>query len=539
MRFMTCYRREDYLTHYDSGHWRDETYVDLLVRAAERGGDREAISDARTRLSWRELQGCVESLATQLAARGIGGGDVVLAHLPNRVEFPILALACSWVEAAMAPLVAASGASEVLAVTERVNAVAYAGTSEVEASGEIMARLGEAGVTLLSPGGNSDIDLSPAALLAAPAPAMLPRRPSPDVIVDVMFTSGTTGLPKGIINTTNSKLSGLRGFLSETDLGPDDVWAVIPPMAHNAGWLYSYLPALATGARVALLERWRPADALRLLETERVTAAFLVPVHAVDLLEAHQRSPTELEGLRIVLIGAAETPSELKEAIVREFSATPVAMYGMTECQANVFTRPTDPLDLVLSSVGRPCPGMEVAIFAEDRVSRLPGGAVGEIATRGPGLFGGYFDDQNATSASFSKEGWFFSGDLGVMDAAGNVSIAGRIKDVIIRGGANILPEDIERAIEVCGGVAGVAVVGVPDPRLGEVVCACVVTTEGPLDRESLTESLAQRGVGRGLWPDIVLNVDSLPTTALGKIQRSKVRELAVARLSEGEAAAQ
>ena len=350
-----------------------------------------------------------------------------------------------------------------------------------------------------------------------------------DAVAEIMFTSGSTGSPKGAMNSINTKLTGLRGFLAELQPG-DEIWGVTVSMAHNAGWLYSYLPALLTGAPCVIVRRGDPETMLETLDREGVTATFLVPTHGFDLITTWRAHPDRWHlKLRYVVTGAASAPPGLIEAMHNEWGATVISAYGLTECQANLFTRPGDHISVVAESVGRPCPGAEVALRNPGDGSIVDGPGVGEIVTRGPHVFLGYFDDQAATAASFTPDGWLRTGDLGERIGE-NIKIVGRIKNVILRGGATIVPEDVERGLAGALGMGDVAIVGVPDPRLGEAICACIT---GPATLQQLLEHLGARGVGRSLWPDVVIRFDALPRTkSAGKIRRNLLASEAAERLA-------
>jgi acyl-CoA synthetase len=253
---------------------------------------------------------------------------------------------------------------------------------------------------------------------------------------------------------------------------------------------------------------------------------FLTPTHAVDVLAAIKDGAAAPESLQRVVIGGAATPGELKAALRTQLGAGIVSMYGSTENQGATFVRPGDDPARADSTVGRPCPGMSVAVLAPDRHTAAPAGEIGEIATRGPGNFAGYYDDQAATDAAMNRDGWFLTGDLGILDEDGFLRVTGRHKELIIRGGMNITPEDVERALADHPALERVAAVGIADERLGEVVCA-VVVADGKVTLSSLTEHLRAGGVGTHLWPEALLQVAEFPLTDIGKVQRGRLRELA------------
>ena len=504
-------RREANL-HYARGHWTGDTIPHLLRRQAAAHPGKLAIVEPGRRLNYAQLAAGMERAAHQLAAAGVDRGDAVIIRVPDSAAFVAASIAAHAVEAVAVPVAASTGEAEIAAITGRMKVGAYAGSREAWACLDGLLRLDFEGPDAWSEG--------------ATAPAGY--EPDPDALMEVMFTSGTTGRPKGVMNTANTKLAGLRGFMKAVPITADDVWGVAAPMAHQAGWAYSYLLALCTGATAVMVGRGDSERMLDVLEAEGVTCTFLVPAHAVDVVRTFRAHPGRWNlRLRYVLTGSAAVPAETVAAIRDELRADPIVMYGMTEVQSNVFSRPEDPLEVHTTTVGRPCPDAAVGLR-----SPLDGSTItaqrtpGEVVTSGPTVCAGYYDDQPATSAAFTKDGWFRSGDLGEW-VDGNLRVVGRIKEIILRGGATIVPDDIEVALAGCPGIDQVSVCGVPDARLGELVCACVVGTAA---LEDVRAHLQARGVGRQLWPDAVIHFEELPRTAVGKVQRGRLAELAAQR---------
>jgi acyl-CoA synthetase (AMP-forming)/AMP-acid ligase II len=512
VRFLVSQPWRDAERFHRLGLWGEETIPGLIRAHASRRPDAVAIVEPDRRLTWAELLGALERTAGELGEAGVERGDAVLVRHRDSAAFVVACAAAHAVQAVSVPVLATAGESEIAAVVERIRPRAYAGPDEGWECLVGLHRLRLDRPELWEPG----------------APPSDQYELDPDALMEVMFTSGTTGRPKGAMNSANTKLSGLRGFLSTVDAGPEDVWGVLAPMAHNAGWLYSYLPALYTGARAVFVGRGEPQRMLDTLAGEGVTIAFMVPTHAYDLMNTWKAEPGRWPlRLRYVITGAAACPPGLIADMRSEWGVRPISMYGMTECQGNLLTRPGDPLEVVANTVGRACPGAEVALRAPIDGTIVTGdGAQGEVVTRGATVYLGYYDDQAATAAAFTKDGWLRSGDLGQYFGE-NIRIVGRIKDVILRGAATILPDDVEQAIIGCPGVEQVAVVGLPDERLGEIVCACVVGTAG---LEAIRAHLEHAGVGPKLWPDVAVQVDELPRTGVGKVQRGVLSKLAAGR---------
>jgi acyl-CoA synthetase len=493
------------------GLWCDDTVPGLLVRAAERDPEGVAYLHGPERLTWATLAGAAGTVAARLVDAGCRAGDIVPVVVPDGPELVAAVVGVQSLGAVAAPMAGNAGAAEVVAVSGRTGA-ALVVTDRVRDLGQdlrqVIVEPAESWTTAGTPLICSDLD--------------------PDAVADLMFTSGTTGRPKGVMNSANTKLTGLRGFLQVHEFGPDDVWGVIPPMSHNAGWLYTALPAIATGGRLASIGRGAPERILDGLERHGVTVAFLVPTHVADLVQAVRENPGRWRlRLRAIVTGAAPSQAEALRTMVEEWGVTAISMYGMTECQGNLFTWPDDDVETVVGTVGRACPGIEVALADRETGEILPedSGRAGEIVTRGPGVFLGYYDDQAATTGAFTAGGWFRSGDLGQW-RDGSLVVVGRIKEVILRGGATIAPEDVERSFDDLAQLGEVVAVGLPDARLGERVCLAV--TGDAVDREVLREHLVRTGRSTSMLPDVVRHVATVPRTGLGKPQRAKIRAILV-----------
>ena len=522
-QYLTTISGADVRRHYASGAWTPDTLVGIAAERAVRDPDGKCLADGRDRLSNAEALAAVNSVAAFLTARGVRRGDPVLISLPNCSRYAVANIAISSLGAVIVPLPTSLRATEVSAVAARVGSRLLITTA---AAAGRFAGPEDSGLTVLT---DDELPISAGSSLSADTAG----GSDPDDPLDLMFTSGTTGVPKGIINTTNTKLSAVRAMVSALGLGPDDSWLVVPPMAHNAGWLYSYIPSLLSGAPAVFQERFEPRQTLQLLIENDVHAVFLTPTHATDVLAEIAAGAALPTVLRYIIIGGAVTPPALKAALREGLRAEVIAMYGCTENQGATFIRPGTPVGIADISVGWPWPGCEVSIFDAARANVLPPNQLGLIGTRGPGTFAGYFDDQGATDLAFNDEGWFFGGDLGVIDANGALQITGRQKELIIRGGLNIAPDDVEQALSGHPDLEGVAAVGIPDSRLGERVCA-VVAARRPVDLPAVLSYLRARDIGTHLWPEALLVVDRLPVTDIGKIKRKDLQRLAVAALAEG-----
>lgn len=527
-RYLTTMSVAEAAAHRALGWWEDTTLLDIARRRAAEVPAGVALVDEYLSFTNEELVGAVTRVADVLAAEGVHRGDAVIVQLRNRCLYPIVNIAVSALGAVIVPLKTSLRGGELATVAARVGAT----VGITEADPELEALLASHDVRVMT-----DEALETASRASVASEWKLDQAAQDaDAVLDLMFTSGTTGVPKGILNTTNTKLSAVRAMVVELGLGSDDPWLVVPPMAHNAGWLYSFLPAFLSGAPAVFQGRFEPSTTLDLFARHGVRGVFLTPTHATDVLDAVRSGAPAPASLAYVIIGGAATSPELKASLRSELGAEVISMYGCTENQGVTFVRPETPPELADPTVGVPCPGNEVAIFGPDRVGMVPRGEVGEIGTRGAGTFVGYFDDQAATDAAFNRDGWFLAGDLGRIDEHGALQIVGRTKELIIRGGLNIVPDDVEAALAGHPLIEQVAAVGIPDERLGERVCAVVIAKDPGVDLPAIVVYLQEREVGTHLWPEAVIRVDEFPRTDIGKVQRAALRDFALDAIRRGTA---
>jgi acyl-CoA synthetase (AMP-forming)/AMP-acid ligase II len=347
----------------------------------------------------------------------------------------------------------------------------------------------------------------------------------PDDVFYLNFTSGTEGDPKGFLHTHNTLLSVLKRFAdmqhAADPTAAADVILANSPMSHSFGHLTTY-QVLLRGIRMVLVERFSPAETLEIIARERVTAISGTPAHLISLLGHPAFAATDTSSVKSVGVGGAQCPPQLMQDIEAAFGVRIGNMYGMGENILHTRTLPTDPPEVVRETVGLPVPGAELAIFADDHAHVLGVGEVGEVAFRGPTLFLGYYKQPELTRATRNADGWFFTGDLGFVDARGYLHLSGRKKELINRGGTKIFPKEIEDLLHAHPKVVRAAVVGMPDYRLGERVCAYVELAPGEtLDLAELRADLVARGVMKHLVPERLEVVEALPLTPTGKVKKA------------------
>jgi fatty-acyl-CoA synthase len=367
-------------------------------------------------------------------------------------------------------------------------------------------------------------------LLAVDAPALPLPLVTPDAIAQIQYTSGTTGRPKGAMLTHRGLGNDARFYALAIEAGPDDVWINPMPLFHTAGCGLATLGALQTGGTQILPPTAEPGWLLDLLASERGTHMLCVPTMLVRLLDHPDFNTRDLSSWRLCTLGGAPVAPELVHRLRDRANVAVAIGYGQTEASPYItHTRPQDPHPDWTVTVGAPLPQTELRIVNPATGDILPLGEVGEIQARGYGIMRGYFENADATKAALTGEGWLRTGDLGSLDHHGYCRIHGRLKDLIIRGGENIYPREIEDVLFTHPGIANAAVAGLPDPEWGEIVAAFVQARAGArLDGEQL-EAFCRRQLASYKVPRRWYFVDSLPQTASGKVQKYLLQDQAMA----------
>jgi cyclohexanecarboxylate-CoA ligase len=336
-------------------------------------------------------------------------------------------------------------------------------------------------------------------------------------VAQVQFTSGTTGEPKGVVHTFNTLYAAYRATAVAAELGCDDVVLAPSTMAHQTAFLGGAVMPLAEGMTAVYLDKWDPERALRLISGHGVTFASGATPFMLDLCNAQRRLNLDVHALRAFKSGGAAVPDSVRARVHQELGAQVAMAWGMTENGVCTMTRPGGDRD---QADGAPLPWVELKT-TETR------GSVGKLWVRSASQCVDYFPRHDLYEAALDAHGWFDTGDLAEIRADGNLRIAGRVKDMIIRGGENIPVLEVENALSAHPAVADVAVVGVPDERLGERACAVVVpASEQSFDMDALRSHLGTLGMARQYWPESVRLVETLPRTTTGKVQKNELREV-------------
>lgn len=513
------------------GWWRPETLPALIERALKEHGHREVRVWSRERPHRRRLSEILDGARrcqTALGALGIQPGDAVLVQLPNWAESLMCVIGTLFAGAVVVPLAPAYGPRE------RQQILAASGARILLIANRFGGR-DFADEVLSGPGGHGELDATvfvgegvPAGelalmdLLAASPPAPHIVSMTADDTALLAFTSGSTGEPKGVLHTSRSLV------FEATCHGPLTLPAQTPhlvasPLAHSSGLISGFLVPMMRGEDIHLVDRWAPDDALAAIAEAGLSVGNGAPIFLQSLMERPNFDVRVLRQTRSVTFGGAPISTAACEEIT-QLGIEVIRAYGSTEHMVATGATLDDPVERRISTDGRALPGVELRIVdgAEQPVGP---GVAGEVWSRGPDLCAGYLDT-DATRESFSADGWFRTGDIGVLDSEGWLSIIDRRKDIIIRSGLNVGAREVELAVQSHSAIAEVAIVGRPDPRTGERVVAVVRQTDGSatLDVADLHPELAASGIAKFKWPEQVIRVYDLPRTPSGKVAKGQLR---------------
>jgi acyl-coenzyme A synthetase/AMP-(fatty) acid ligase len=529
------------LAEFRERYWDHTSLSHYIDRFASENPDRIAVSDGYGTLTRAELRAQAYRFAASLRRLGIGAGDRVQVQLPNWNEFVVSYVALSRIGAIIVPNMPVYRAEEVKyaiqnsgaklsIVAEQFHNFRYVDmieevrqeTASIENVIVVRGKPSAAGLSFEELSGGDSV----------PTAAELGPTPSPDAINAVIYTSGTESRPKGCQHSFGTiSFTAQRLAQDVLHLDEDSVMFAPSPITHATGLAAGIATPLMAGAAIHLMDRWEPAAALARIAEYRTThtlAATPFLQMALGALRAHPDA--DISSMRVW--GCAGAP--IPEALLREWKefvpgCLAVPIYGSSEGLVITAVRFGDPDEKVLGSDGRGFDGIRLELRDEDD-EVVPVGEEGEINYLSPGMFLGYWQDPEKTAVTIGPDGYARSGDLARMDADGYIRVTGRIKDLIIRGGLNISAREVEENIAAHPRVAAVAVVSVPDDRLGEKACACIVANGDQLTLDELVEFLRNvRGIMPQKFPEQLLYVDELPMTATGKVKKFELRLAALA----------
>jgi 2,3-dihydroxybenzoate-AMP ligase len=531
------HREEDAQMYRKHKWWLGLTHGDLLDRFADVFPNKEAVVDDRVRLTAAELREKANRLAVGFIELGLEKGDCVLLQLPNWAEYVIAYFAMQKIGAV--PVILISGYKNlevnhlarltdakawiVPGVYRRIDYTAFIG--EVREKNPrlehvISVRFPERGQPFTA----SLEALMDCSLNERELELLDRRRPEPSDVAHVLPSGGTTGLPKGIPRTHNDYVSNVEFQHKGWEMNSRDVALLFVPLGHNLA-LLNVVGSVLFGFKLVLADSTRPADICRLIQNEKVTYMPAVPSLVRRIVEMPDLENFDLHSLQKLSAGGEPSTPDLIRKVHEKLDATYIVEFGMSEgllCR----TQLSDSIDTICNTVGKPCCPYEQIRILDDNDNSLPPNREGELAAKGPGIFAGYFRNPDENRKSFTSDGFFRTGDRARIDEKGYLKITGRIKDIIIRGGENISPAQVEDLLCAHPAVADAAVIGMPDREMGERVCAYVRLAAGvTLSTDEITSFMELKGASKLLIPERFEFVNTLPMTEAGKHDKKALRK--------------
>lgn len=497
---------------------------ELLEAQAEKFGNKEFLYDLTVRLTYKEFNEKVNQLVSGLQNLGVKKGDKVGVCLPNWHEIALIFFACAKIGAVIVPVnpMYRSQELEYILKNSHPKVLFISEYFMTNVGLELVASFIE---TVVSVRFEQEDLLTLQQLINNPNstnPIIPPMNVDEDLFC-ILYTSGTTGLPKGAMTSHRSVVKSAAALVGEMRFIEKDIFIVPAPLFHIFGIACNLLPALASGASIILMERFHPQKILALIEKEKVTVHQGVPTMFLKELEVGNPQEYDLSTLRAGIVGAAPITASQMKRIREELGFNLLQSYGTSETASLTINGYEDDENAILETLGRPIEGVEIKIVDEKRNS-LPTGEIGEIAVHSFGNMKGYYQLPEETAKVMDAEGFYYTGDLGKLDEQGNLHFVGRKKELIIRGGYNIYPQEIETVLKLHPAVSEAAVIGMPDQVLGEVAIAAIKLLEGELATEEELKAFIAEHLAKYKIPSGILFVDEFPVTASGKIQKAKLK---------------
>ena len=541
MKVTLTFNEQRRAAYRQQGLWGDASLADYWQQTARAMPDKIAVVDNHgATYTYSALDHAASCLANWMLAKGIESGDRIAFQLPGWCEFTVIYLACLKIGAVSVPLLPSWREAELVWVLNKCQAkmffapTLFKQTRPVDLILPLQNQLPQlqqiVGVDKLAPATSS---LSLSQILADNTPLTTAITVHGDELAAVLFTSGTEGLPKGVMLTHNNILASERAYCARLNLTWQDVFMMPAPLGHATGFLHGVTAPFLIGARSVLLDIFTPDACLALLEQQRCTCMLGATPFVYDLLNLLEKQPADLSALRFFLCGGTTIPKKVaRECQQRGIKL--LSVYGSTESSPHAVVNLDDPLPRFMHTDGYAAAGVEIKVV-DDARKTLPPGCEGEEASRGPNVFMGYFDEPELTARALDEEGWYYSGDLCRMDEAGYIKITGRKKDIIVRGGENISSREVEDILLQHPKIHDACVVAMPDERLGERSCAYVVlkAPHHSLSLEDVVAFFSRKRVAKYKYPEHIVVIEKLPRTASGKIQKFLLRKDIMRRLTQ------
>ena len=541
MKVTLTFNEQRRAAYRQQGLWGDASLADYWQQTARAMPDKIAVVDNHgATYTYSALDHAASCLANWMLAKGIESGDRIAFQLPGWCEFTVIYLACLKIGAVSVPLLPSWREAELVWVLNKCQAkmffapTLFKQTRPVDLILPLQNQLPQlqqiVGVDKLAPATSS---LSLSQIIADNTSLTTAITTHGDELAAVLFTSGTEGLPKGVMLTHNNILASERAYCARLNLTWQDVFMMPAPLGHATGFLHGVTAPFLIGARSVLLDIFTPDACLALLEQQRCTCMLGATPFVYDLLNVLEKQPADLSALRFFLCGGTTIPKKVaRECQQRGIKL--LSVYGSTESSPHAVVNLDDPLSRFMHTDGYAAAGVEIKVV-DDARKTLPPGCEGEEASRGPNVFMGYFDEPELTARALDEEGWYYSGDLCRMDEAGYIKITGRKKDIIVRGGENISSREVEDILLQHPKIHDACVVAMPDERLGERSCAYVVlkAPHHSLSLEEVVAFFSRKRVAKYKYPEHIVVIEKLPRTTSGKIQKFLLRKDIMRRLTQ------
>ena len=541
MKVTLTFNEQRRAAYRQQGLWGDASLADYWQQTARAMPDKIAVVDNHgASYTYSALDHAASCLANWMLAKGIESGDRIAFQLPGWCEFTVIYLACLKIGAVSVPLLPSWREAELVWVLNKCQAkmffapTLFKQTRPVDLILPLQNQLPQlqqiVGVDKLAPATSS---LSLSQIIADNTSLTTAITTHGDELAAVLFTSGTEGLPKGVMLTHNNILASERAYCARLNLTWQDVFMMPAPLGHATGFLHGVTAPFLIGARSVLLDIFTPDACLALLEQQRCTCMLGATPFVYDLLNLLEKQPADLSALRFFLCGGTTIPKKVaRECQQRGIKL--LSVYGSTESSPHAVVNLDDPLSRFMHTDGYAAAGVEIKVV-DDARKTLPPGCEGEEASRGPNVFMGYFDEPELTARALDEEGWYYSGDLCRMDEAGYIKITGGKKDIIVRGGENISSREVEDILLQHPKIHDACVVAMSDERLGERSCAYVVlkAPHHSLSLEEVVAFFSRKRVAKYKYPEHIVVIEKLPRTTSGKIQKFLLRKDIMRRLTQ------
>jgi non-ribosomal peptide synthetase component E (peptide arylation enzyme) len=517
--------------------WLGMTLGDMFDKASDLYPQRDALVGSGVRYTYAQLRRRVDTMAYRMLQAGFSAGDRVLLQLPNWPQFVIAYFALQKAGLIMVPLTVNHTAREITHLAELTRPKGwilpdhYRKIDFLPIISQTMKKTAGLDKVILCgqkiPEGYLGLDdlIKPASMDPDIKTVLEGARPDPRDVCQILPSGGTTGLPKGAPRTHNDYICNIEYKSRAWHMNVTDTCLVATPVGHNLALLVCITGPVFHGATMVMLDSTYPLDFCQIVQDEKISCTGLVPTLISRIVKFENLADYDLSSLKKIYVGAANSPPELVMAVEEKINARYINAFGMVEGPLSQ-SRPEDPVDIRRGTIGRPCCPYDEFVILDDDGNQCPIGVEGELSAKGPGVFTGYLKNPEANQKEFTPDGYFRTGDLATADENGNIRITGRIKDIINRGGENIAARDVEDLISSHLKVEYVAVVGMPDPDLGEKICAYVKLVKGAkLSHEDIIDHLKTLEAAKIHYPERTIFVSEIPLTAAGKADKKILKK--------------